>query len=91
MGFDCTLTEVHQFVYHATLDHGLAEHELDHILVGTYEGKPQLNPEETDEWKWISLAKLQEDIKNHPEHYTEWFKIILKEYTQFLNAKPCLG
>lgn len=86
MGFDTDLEEVFSFIYRAELDHGLTEHEFDHVVVGYFEDDPILNLEETDQWKWISLDELQRDIKNHPEQYTEWFKIILRESIEKLRS-----
>jgi isopentenyl-diphosphate delta-isomerase len=72
------------FVYRAEFDNGLIEHELDHVLVGRFEGRCQLNPEEVAAVKWISMEDLFQDVEAHPEQYTAWFKIILAEYAKHL-------
>jgi len=77
-GFDCPLKEVFSFTYKAELDKGLKEHEFDHVLVGIFEGpidKP--NPAEIDDFCWIEVAKLQQEIEHMPEKYTVWFRIAL--------------
>ena len=79
MGFQCDMREVHAFVYRAELDQGLIEHELDHVLFGEYEGKPEINPEEVSEWKYMSLDAIEEGIKKNPQEYTEWFKLLFPE------------
>ena len=84
MGFVCDLEEVFWFVYKAPFDNGLTEHELDHVMVGTYNENPKINKEEVENYKWIPLEDVKNDIHNHPEDYTEWFKIIFKEYDQRL-------
>ena len=38
MGFNCPLRAVFGFVYRATLDSGLVEHEFDHVVVGRFQG-----------------------------------------------------
>ena len=58
----------------------LWEHELDHVFVGNYEADFHLNPEEVAEVRYISMQDLDEEMRTHPEHFTEWFKIILEEY-----------
>lgn len=84
MGFDCELKEKFHFIYRADVGKGLIEHELDHVFIGYFNGTPNLNPQEVYNYKWISLQDLQKEIFEHPEQYTEWFKIILKEYIQHL-------
>jgi len=74
MGFSCELTEIFTFTYNSALDHGLIEHEYDHVLLGKFDGEPSLNPAEAEDWKWIELDKLKADLTSHPELYTFWLK-----------------
>ena len=80
MGFSTDLNDTISFIYKAPFDNGLTEHEFDHILVGNFEGQPDLNPDEVAAWKWVSLEDLEEDMKKNPDIYTEWFKIIFDKY-----------
>jgi len=80
MGFTCTLEEKFSFIYKAPFDNGLTEHELDYVMVGTYNGKPKINPDEVASYKWMSIEAVKKDIAKQPEIYTEWFKIIFKEF-----------
>ena len=82
LGFDCELRELSQFIYKVELDHGLIEHEFDHVLVGNYEGEVRPNKDEVSEVKWISTNALNEEIKNHPENFTEWFKIAFEKFSK---------
>lgn len=84
MGFSTDLKETTSFIYKAPFDNGLTEHELDHILVGNFEGIPNINTEEVATWKWKDLAEVKMDIQNNPEIYTEWFKIIFDKFYQHL-------
>lgn len=77
MGIDLQPEFIYKFIYRANLDHNLVEHELDHVLIGQFEGKPNMNVREVQGWKFLSLARLKEDVKLHPERYTHWFKLIL--------------
>ena len=86
MGFDCDLTEVFQFGYKAPFDNGLTEHELDHVMIGTYNGEPNINPEEVASHKWMSLEDVKNDMEDNPQQYTAWFKIIFKEYYHRLRS-----
>jgi len=80
MGFTCNLQESFSFIYKAPFDNGLTEHELDHVLIGQYNQQPDINKEEVASYKWMKLETVQKDIELKPEIYTEWFKIIFKEF-----------
>ena len=80
MGFTTDLKDTISFIYKAPFDNGLTEHEFDHILVGNYDGEPDLNPEEAEAYKWVSLEELKKDMEQNPGEYTEWFKIIFDKY-----------
>jgi len=84
MGFSCDLEELFWFVYKASFDNGLTEHELDHVMIGHYDQDPEINKEEAASHKWMLLEDVKKDIDMRPELYTEWFKIIFKEYDQRL-------
>ena len=74
------LTPKFHFIYKADVGGNLWEHELDHVFTGTYTGDFNLNREEVSEIRYISMEELDREMAAHPEHFTEWFKIILREY-----------
>ncbi|PZQ89369.1 MAG: isopentenyl-diphosphate delta-isomerase [Flavobacterium johnsoniae] len=84
MGFSTELKELFHFIYKAPFDNGLTEHELDHVMVGYFDGEPVINPEEVENWKWMDIDAIKEDMQMHPEKYTVWFKIIFDEFYHFL-------
>lgn len=87
MGFVCELKEVFSFIYKAPFDNGLTEHELDHVMVGDFNEHPNINKEEVESYKWMTLEAVKKDIEDKPEIYTAWFKIIFKEsYETLKNA-----
>jgi len=86
MGFVVPLKETTSFIYKAPFDNGLTEHELDHILLGTYNEAPLINEDEVASWKWMPLEDVKEDIHAHPEMYTEWFKIIFEKFYSHLES-----
>jgi len=86
MGFDVPLNEVFSFTYKKAFGNGLTEHEFDHVLFGEFEGEPEMNPEEVADWKYISIADLNTEISNHPEQFTVWLQIALKEVEAHLNS-----
>lgn len=84
LGISCAIEEKFWFLYKADVGQNLWEHELDHVFTGNYEGEFQLNPEEVAAVRYISMEDLDAEMKNNPEHFTEWFKIILEEYKHHL-------
>ena len=84
MGFKTEIKELFHFIYKAPFDNGLTEHELDHVMVGYYNDAPQINPEEVQDWKWMKIEEVKNDMLTHPESYTVWFKIIFDEFYHFL-------
>ena len=79
MGMTCEMHEVYTFIYIAPVGQGLTEHEFDHVWIGRSDDTPQINREEVESWKYVSLSDLKVDIQLHPELYTEWFKITFEE------------
>ncbi|KPJ94628.1 MAG: isopentenyl-diphosphate delta-isomerase [Gemmatimonas sp. SG8_17] len=79
MGFDCSLTVSFSFTYRAELGGGMVEHEIDHVLVGQFNGDPVANPEEVEAWRWIDKAELAAEIAAHPHRYTAWLGIALEQ------------
>ncbi|WP_288461815.1 isopentenyl-diphosphate Delta-isomerase [uncultured Chryseobacterium sp.] len=86
LGIDVELSEKFNFIYKADVGNGLWEHELDHVFTGTFEGEFYLNKEEVEEVRYISLENLNKEISESPDHFTEWFKIILEEYKHHLHS-----
>ncbi len=84
MGFDTPLKEVFSFIYKAPFDNGLTEHELDHVMIGHYNGEPVINPEEVADWKWMLPEAIKADMEVHPDQYTAWFKIIFERFYDYL-------
>ncbi len=84
MGFTTELKDSISFIYKAPFDNGLTEHEYDHVLLGSYESDPIVNPEEVADWKWMSIEAVKNDIAVQPEIYTEWFKIIFEKFYSYI-------
>jgi len=85
MGFTTELTELTSFIYKASFDNGLTEHEFDHIMLGRYEDNPVINPDEVAAWKWMPLAEVKKDVEANPKNYTVWFVIIFAKFYDHLN------
>ncbi len=86
MGFVAELKELFHFIYKAPFDNGLTEHELDHVMIGRYEAEPVINKDEVEDWKWVEIEEVKEDIAINPHFYTVWFRIIFEEFYHFLES-----
>lgn len=80
LGIETELSEKFNFIYKADVGSGLWEHELDYVFTGTYNADFNLNKNEVEEVRYISMKDLDQEISEYPEQFTEWFKIILEEY-----------
>jgi len=83
MGFVTELNELFSFIYKAPFDNGLTEHELDHVMIGSYGEEPNINTEEVADWKWMKPEDVKSDILKHPDNYTAWFKIIFEKFYDY--------
>ncbi|WP_339716270.1 isopentenyl-diphosphate Delta-isomerase [uncultured Kriegella sp.] len=80
MGFSVELKELFSFIYKAPFDNGLTEHELDHVMMGSFNGIPKINPKEVADWKWMKPEEIKKSIASDPQRYTAWFKIIFEKF-----------
>jgi len=79
MGFDCSLEESFVFQYAAPLDHGLKENEIDHVFIGTFDEEVRANPEEADDWAWMTREEIEKGLTAQPGKYTYWFKVAMEK------------
>ncbi|MEO7990495.1 MAG: isopentenyl-diphosphate Delta-isomerase [Chryseolinea sp.] len=77
MGIDLKPEFAYKFIYKTNLDDNLIEHEYDHVFIGTHDGDPIINDEEVEDWKFTDLSSLRIDVKENPEAYTYWFRLII--------------
>ncbi len=84
MGFDCEFEEAFSFTYLADVGSGLTEHEFDHVFIGRSNASPRINPEEVNDWVWMTMDKLRREIKKSPEKYTVWFRIAFDQVERHL-------
>jgi isopentenyl-diphosphate delta-isomerase len=87
MGFSTELKQLFSFTYHAGLDNNLIEHELDHVIVGTYDDTPIINPDEVADWKFVAMEELANDLKSNPDNYTVWFRTVFNQVQDHLTTE----
>lgn len=68
--------------YRADVGNGLTEHEVVDVFVA--EAGPSLrvtpNPEEVMACEWVDFYDLNADLTRHPERYTPWLRIYMRDY-----------
>ncbi len=77
MGFDCELQHIFSCIYKVQFENDLFEHEYDYVFIGKFDGEAFPSPEEVDDWKWIDLEELREDVQENPDSYTYWLRICI--------------
>jgi isopentenyl-diphosphate delta-isomerase len=75
MGFSTELKKIFEFIYKASVENNLIEHEYDHVLVGEYEGEININKTEVAAYYYEEMATLKQKLKTDPEKFTTWFRI----------------
>ena len=88
MGFDAELKHAFSFIYKTNFDNGLAEHELDHVFFGQYDGPIFPDNREVKDYCYMTVDAIKESMNMHNHKYTSWFKIAfpkLEEYLQETN------
>ena len=84
MGIKTSLRKVYDFIYKAELDNQLTEHEFDHVFYGVCDRDPKLNKDEAEDFKWIDMETLNNDIIKNGNNYTVWFKIAFEYFYNYL-------
>ena len=84
MGMKTSLRKVYDFIYKAELDNQLTEHEFDHVFYGVYDKDPILNKDEAEDFKWVDMETLNNDIIKNEDNYTVWFKIAFEYFYNYL-------
>lgn len=82
MGIETDLKKNFSFIYKKKVG-DLIEHEFDYVLSGKFNGNPKPDKKEVADWSWINKNYLERDIKENPEKYTPWLKIILNKVFRY--------
>jgi isopentenyl-diphosphate delta-isomerase len=88
MGFSTDLIECFSFIYKEKLDNDLTEHEYDHVFIGRTENAPSPNPQEVQDWKWMNMDELKQELDNNSPAYTVWLRIVFERVYEYLRTFP---
>lgn len=80
MGVDVDVLCVQGLLRYAAHDpqSDLTEREVDHVLVGRFDGVPAPAPSEAGGWRWVGLAALRCELTDRPDRFTPWFAPALR-------------
>ncbi|MFN4024814.1 MAG: isopentenyl-diphosphate Delta-isomerase [Hyphomonas sp.] len=72
--------------YVARLDNEMIENEIPHLYFGRSETEPSPNPDEIEAIDWISLTRLEADIRQRPDRYAAWLCHYVQHHGDALHA-----
>ena len=73
------ISELYRFEYQASyLDLG-SENELCSVLICRSDDDLAINRAEVSAIRWVKMSDLEVEIENHPEQFTHWFKLEVKQ------------
>jgi len=75
---ECKLQKAFSFIYRADVGIGLIEHEYDFVFISYTDAYPKENKVEVAEYKWMDKLSIKQDVKQNPEDYTSWFRILFE-------------
>lgn len=87
LGFTCVCKEVYCFQYRVEFNNGLIENEMDHVFLGFYDGIVTPNKDEIDEFRWVNLNELKQEMKEKPEQFTFWFQLLMEQIIELPEIK----
>lgn len=84
LGFHTDLKFLFKFQYQASYQDVGSENELCSVYIGKTTKPVSANRNEIEEWKFTGIDELEQELAQHPEDFTPWFKMewerLRKEY-----------
>lgn len=80
------LREVREIEYRAEVGGGMTEHEVVRLFVAEApEGLAITpNPDEVCDTRWITLPALEAELARHPDRFTPWLRIYMRDNADML-------
>lgn len=85
-GIKCKVKEVFCFKYKHKFRENLYENEYDHVMVGEFNGKFNLNPDEVEDMRWITFSEVEKELSEKPEIFAPWFVIAAPRVIEYLRS-----
>lgn len=72
-----------QIEYRADVGNGLIEHEVVEVYMADAPNTLHIdpNPDEVMATRWVDFYDLSADVARHPEQYTPWLQIYLRDHS----------
>lgn len=83
MGFTVPIKKLFDFKYHEKVG-DLTENEHDTVFIGVYDKEVTPNPDEASECKYVPFNEILKDIKENPDNYSVWFKIVIERVIEMI-------
>lgn len=94
MGLTCPVEHAFSFIYRVDLGDGLTEHEYDRVFLGQCDARPDPDPEEVLDWRFLQPAAIRREMATRPDRFTYWFRIaftMLERHRLVLPARELVG
>jgi isopentenyl-diphosphate delta-isomerase len=91
LGMSCHLAPAYSFIYKASVENNLVEHEFDYVFVGKYDGVLVPNRNEVEECIFVPLENIEKRLLESPEVFTIWFRtafVRVNEYLAGMESHP---
>lgn len=88
LGWNIPVKEFGEITYHAQVG-DLYENEHVHCFFGQFDERHDIsvfNRDEVSEVKWLPIPAILQQITQHPESFTEWFKIYMANHRDMIKA-----
>jgi len=79
LGVECQLTYLYKFVYHTEFGDVGSEHENCHVYAGRFDGNVHADPEEIQEWCFVTPDELTAEIASNGDRFSPWLKLEWEE------------
>lgn len=84
MGVRVPLRKLFEFSYCLELPGGMTENEYGHIFGAVDDQPPHPDPEEADDFRYISLQDLEAELLADPQRFTPWFLLCYPAFKDYL-------
>ncbi len=76
MGIEGNLVKLFTSQYNLLVSEDMKEREMDHVYIAYSDLQPKPNPDEVEDYKWLSIDELDHDLLRNEDQYSSWFKIL---------------
>lgn len=90
LGLQLKLNEIMEISYNLPVSDSLIEHEYAHIFTAISDQQPNLNPEEAEDWCYLSRAEIEQQLQCGSRQFTPWFTATFQRIMTYAQTYPDL-